>query len=156
MPVYPKSVPPSAPAKPQPFQWVWPVEAGWGVLQIGRSVYVLHEHHYEDPDGRVVFCVRLKRRGAECEYQVTPNRDGDLACDCADATYRDRECKHVIAVRDAYAQLDRDRRLSDFLADDDPVVCPLCNGQGRGDCVGCLDNYGLVPYGATEEGAASW
>src|SRR5262245_11085358 len=104
MAIFPKPAhagnPALAPA--QPYQWVWPVEAGFGVLQIGKSVYVLHEHHYEDPDGRVVFCVRLRRRGAECEYQVTPNRDGDLACDCADATYRDRACKHVHAVRDAY------------------------------------------------------
>jgi hypothetical protein len=118
MQIYPKPVPASPPATPQPFKWLWPVEAGFGVLQIGQSVYVVHECHFDDENGRTCFCVRLRRHGAECEYQVCLNRDDDLACDCPDATYRDRECKHVAAIRDAYAQLDRDRRLADFLASD--------------------------------------
>jgi hypothetical protein len=90
---------------------------GWGLLQIGDKTYAVHECHFDDADGRTCFCVRLRRHAGEIEYQLCQNRDNDLACDCPDATYRQRQCKHASAVTDAYAQLDRDRRLDDFLAD---------------------------------------
>jgi hypothetical protein len=118
MPVYPKPVPQSPPATPQPFKWLWAPRQGFGVLQIGQSVYVVHECHFDDDNGRQCFCVRLRRHGAEYEYQICQTRDNDLTCDCADSVYRQRECKHVAAVRDAYAQLDRQQRLDDFMASD--------------------------------------
>jgi hypothetical protein len=119
MSLYPKPVPPSPPATPQPFQWLMKPQAGWGLLQIGQTVYAVHECHFEQDNGQMCFCVRLRRSAGQVEYQICQDRDNDLACDCPDATYRERECKHVHAVRDAYAQLDRDRRLDDFLADTD-------------------------------------
>src|SRR5262245_55176841 len=114
MAAYPKPfpVPTPAAATPQPFRWLMKPQAGWGMLQIGERTYAVHESHFDDDNGRQCFCVRLKRQGAELECQLCQNRDGDLACDCPNAIYRQREtsCKHVHAVRDAYAQLDRDRR----------------------------------------------
>jgi hypothetical protein len=107
-------------------------------LQIGDTTYAVHECHFDDADGRTCFCVRLRRHAGEVEYQLCLNRDNDLACDCADATYRRRECKHVHAIRDAYADLDRERRLMDFLDDAtaelDQIMadCPLC-GAPLGD-----------------------
>ena len=125
MQVYPKPVPQSPPAAAQPHKWLWHPRHGWGVLQIGTTVYVVHECHFDDDNCRRCFCVRLRKHDSEVEYQLCLNRDGDLACDCPDAIYRQREteCKHVHAVRDAYAQLDRDQRLADFIAGpDDPVA----------------------------------
>jgi hypothetical protein len=121
-----------------------PPRAGWGLLQIGQTVYAVHECHFEDADGRTCFCVRLRRSAGQVEYQLCQDRDNDLACDCPDATYRERECKHVHAVRDAYAALDRDRRLSDFLADDETVPCPECNCHDSRYCRTC-DGIGEVP-----------
>jgi hypothetical protein len=108
-------------------------QAGWGMLQIGQTVYAVHECHFDDADGRTCFCVRLRRQGAELEYQLCQNRDNELACDCPDATYRQHSCKHVAAVTDAYAALDRDQRLADFIAGpDDPTVALISEGWCRG------------------------
>jgi hypothetical protein len=157
-------------AAARPYQWLMPPRGGWGLLQIGETVYAVHECHFDDPDGRTCFCVRLRRQAGLIEYRLCLNRDNELACDCPDATYRDRECKHVHAVRDGYAQLDRERRLADFLApnaDADRVLdesartgeacgivrphaagervpCPECDGRGDRYCRTC-DGIGAVP-----------
>jgi len=107
-----------APAPAQQYQWLLTPRNGWGLLQIGDKVYAVHECHFEDGDGRTCFCVRLRRHAGEVEYQLCLNRDNDLACDCPDATYRNRQCKHATAVTDAYADLNREQRLADFLVDD--------------------------------------
>jgi hypothetical protein len=133
---YPKPVPQSPSVTPKPWRWLWTPHHGWGVLQIGDTPYVVREQHFTDPDGRTCFCVSLRRNGAEADYQLCLNRDNELACDCPDATYRDRECKHVHAVRDAYSQLDRARRLADFVSGsvlpDDPTVALISEGWCRG------------------------
>jgi hypothetical protein len=133
MSLYPKPVAPSAPAPPQPHKWIWPPEAGWGVLQIGQSAYVVNECHFEHENGQRCFCVRLKRHGADMDYQVCQDRDNELRCDCPDSVYRGRECKHVAAVRDAYAELDRANRLAAFLVGpDDPAASLAAKGWETG------------------------
>lgn len=117
MPVYPKPLPPSPRATPQPFKWLLPPTAGQGLLQIGQSVYLVTECHFTEDDGRTTFCVRLRRQGAEMTYQLCQDRDNLVVCDCPDSVYRGRQCKHATAIVDAYASLDRERRLSDFLDD---------------------------------------
>jgi hypothetical protein len=46
--------------------------------------------------------VRLKKVTGE-EWQLSPNADGELLCDCPDAVYRQHEttCKHAVAMKDA-------------------------------------------------------
>src|SRR5262245_35292522 len=102
MSIYPKPVPASPPVTPQPYKWLLEPRGGWGLLQIGATAYAVTELHFEDPDGGTCFCVRLQRHAGQIEYQLCQNRENDLACDCPDATYRRRECKHVHAIRDAY------------------------------------------------------
>jgi hypothetical protein len=48
-------------------------------------------------------------------HRLCRDRDGDLACNCPDATYRERACKHVQALIAAYSELDRAERLFLFL-----------------------------------------
>jgi hypothetical protein len=118
MSLYPKVLPPSPPAPVQPWKWLLPPVNGQGILQIGQSAYLVTETHFEHENGQVCFCVQLKRQNCEHVYQICADRDHELRCDCPDSVYRDRECKHCAAVRDAYADLDRQDRLSDFLAVD--------------------------------------
>jgi hypothetical protein len=85
-------------------------------LTIGEALYQLSEIEftYENGQGGRLWLVR-KPDGTE--YQITLNRDGDLCCDCPDATFRHREttCKHVSALKAALEQLDREERLACWL-----------------------------------------
>jgi hypothetical protein len=111
----------AAPAKSVPeaplFSWVLPPVQGWGLLTIRDTLYRVQEVPYEESDGTPRMIVKLARAGAECEYQLSPNADGDLCCDCPDAIYRDhaRCCKHVLAVTAAYDWLANSDRLDAFL-----------------------------------------
>lgn len=116
-------VKPSKPTKPAaehpPYEWLLTPTAGIGLLAIRGTAYRLLEVEWDEPNGvrRVLFKLR-KMDGTE--YQLTPDTDGQLRCDCADAIFRNREhcCKHVQAVNAAYAELDRRQQLDDFLSDD--------------------------------------
>jgi hypothetical protein len=123
-----KSAAPAKSDKPEAplFAWVLPPVQGWGLLQVRGTIYRLREVHYDESDGTPRMLVRLLRAGAEQEYQLARNTDGHLACDCADAIYRQHEttCKHVTAVTAAYAELDRQSRLAEFL-DSDPEAATL-------------------------------
>jgi hypothetical protein len=114
----PASPPAAPPPAPQPtWKWLWKPQHGWGVLQIGETVYVVREQNFQDGNGRQCFSVKLMcYDDADREYTLCPNRDGDLACDCPDAFWRNRECKHVHTIRDAYADLYNQAALDDFLA----------------------------------------
>jgi hypothetical protein len=43
-------------------------------------------------------------------YRIVCDRDGNLSCDCPDATYRERTCKHATALREAYQWLEDQQR----------------------------------------------
>jgi hypothetical protein len=58
------------------------------VLQIGRAYYWLIPLR---PGWR------LKKRTGKC-YDVRIDQTGAVACDCADATFRQRRCKHLRAL----------------------------------------------------------
>ena len=134
-----------------------PGDDGWGLLDINGTLYRLLEVNYFEPNRQPRMLVRLLRAGAECEYVLSPDCDGTLRCDCADAIYRQHErcCKHVRGVTAAYEILREQRRLSDvlddatrepdgILADDDGrVPCPACEGRGDRFCVLC-DGIGEV------------
>jgi hypothetical protein len=123
-------VPPAPPAAAaQRHQWLWKPQHGWGVLQIGETVYVVREQHFQDGNGRTCFSVRLMHYDdGDRDYTLCLNRDGDLTCTCPDTFWRNRECKHVRAVRDAYADLYRQAAI-DFLdgagAELDRLLPPL-------------------------------
>jgi hypothetical protein len=122
MSVYPKPAPQSPPATPQPFEWLMPPQAGFGMLRIGTTTYAVREVEYDEPNGRQRMLVRLAKMDGTV-YQLTPDADDLMQCDCADSVFRQRRCKHSLAIVDAYADLNREQRLADFIAGpDDPVA----------------------------------
>jgi hypothetical protein len=148
--------PETAPKPPPTVQWACEPFDGWGLLQINDTLYRVQEVPYSESDGTPRMLVRLLRAGAEMEYQVSPDSDGSPCCDCPHACYRDaaRTCKHAVGVGIAYQQLDRQRRLSDFLDDGGRpgcVPCPACGGRGERYCPGGCDGLGELP---AEGGAA--
>lgn len=58
------------------------------VLQIGRAYYWLSPLR---PGWRLT-----KRSGKS--YDVRADASGGVSCDCADATFRQRKCKHLAAL----------------------------------------------------------
>lgn len=91
----------------RPWRWLrrpcWPctlLPAGQpGVLEIGARAYaVLPLGEYPSRGFRVT-----SDRG-DC-YDLDAANPRALICDCPDATFRGRECKHARAVREAIASL---------------------------------------------------
>src|SRR5262245_11834089 len=111
--------PAEAPKPPPVVEWVAEPVHNWGLLEINGTVYRLAEVHYFESDSTPRMLVRLLRAGAPMEYQLSPDCDGTLHCDCPHACYRDaaRTCKHAVGVTLAYEMLNRERRLSDWLDD---------------------------------------
>jgi hypothetical protein len=172
-----KPRPPAAetPKPAPPGAWLCEPVDGWGLLTIGETTYRVAEVEYDEPNGQRRMIVKLARAGAEMEYQLSPDADGELCCDCPHAIYRDpaRTCKHVVAVKAAYDMLSRRQRLDDFLdppplhlldeiddqlaalerdADDGRVPCPTCNYHDSRYCPTC-DGIGEVP--AVAKGGAA-
>jgi hypothetical protein len=88
-------------AKPVRREWQWVVSigkvSGVGVLDINGAVYTVTLLHL---DGRVIAYRLEKLDGATYDIDATGPQ---WTCDCPDATYRQRECKHLRAVRAALA-----------------------------------------------------
>jgi hypothetical protein len=128
--------------------WLARPVCGWGLLVIRGTCYSVHEVEYTEEDGTPRMYVRL-RKADGTEYQVVPTPEsGRLDCDCGDQTFRgdrdpDHRCKHIRVLTDAYAAIERDRRLSDFVAGT-RGPCPECNGRGERYCKTC-DGIGEVP-----------
>jgi YD repeat-containing protein len=98
-------------------EWAWvipPAADLVGYLDIRGTIYRVSEQQFEYDSG---LAGRLwdVRKPDGTTYRVTLDADGALACDCPDATYRERECKHCRHVRDAYAELARVAALDAFL-----------------------------------------
>jgi hypothetical protein len=98
--------------------WAWLLRPGVdlvGYLAINGVAYQVREEQF-DHDGMADRLWDLRKPDGTT-YRLCRDRDADLTCDCPDATYRGRACKHVHAVQAAYAQLGREQRLADFLGD---------------------------------------
>jgi hypothetical protein len=85
--------------RPVTYQWVVPIGAvsGVGVLDINGAVYTVTLLHQ---DGRVIAYRLEKLDGATYDIDATAPQ---WICDCPDATYRQRACKHVKALQAALA-----------------------------------------------------
>jgi hypothetical protein len=119
----PPSVPPVQPAEVRPAaDWAWliPPANGVGYLAVNGNAYHVTEQQFEYESGQGGRLWRVRKPDGT-EYQLTLNADGDLQCDCPDATYRCRACKHVHAIRAAYAELDRREALDRFLSASQPA-----------------------------------
>jgi hypothetical protein len=109
------------PPAARPLTWYWllrPQVDLVGYLAINGAAYQVREQQFEYETGMAGRLWDLRKPDGTT-YRLTLNHDGDLACDCPDATYRGRACKHVHAVQAAYEQLDREERLAAFL--DEPT-----------------------------------
>jgi len=117
--------PAPSPAAPPSWEWLLTPDNGQGFLEINGTLYKVTEFGFTYDNGAGGRLWKL-RKADGTEYQLTQTADADLACDCPDATYRGRECKHVLAVREAYAALDRSDRLGRWLAamETPADVCP--------------------------------
>ncbi len=102
-------------AKPLSWSWLLRPQAGAGYLEINGTLYHVAEQQFEYDRG---MAGRLwdVRKPDGTTYRVCENAEGELACDCPDATFRTRRCKHATAVREAYAALEAEERLAAFLA----------------------------------------
>jgi hypothetical protein len=108
----PTTRPAAAPA--QPWKWLVRPVRRQGLLQIGQTLYLVTDVELDHENGMCGRIWQLKKADGS-EYQITLDRSGELACDCPDATYRQRQCKHVPAVVEAYSELDRAADLERFL-----------------------------------------
>jgi hypothetical protein len=80
-------------------KWVVPIGpvSHTGVLEINRTVYTVTVLYL---DGRTAGYQLEKLGGPVYDIDATAP---EWRCDCPDAIYRERECKHVRAVRAALA-----------------------------------------------------
>lgn len=94
-----------------------------GFLEIEGDVYQVVEINFNDDTG--AGCRLWRLNNGKNEWQVTMDRQGDLACDCPDAVFGKRECgcKHARAIVAAYEYLETMRRIENAieteLANDD-------------------------------------
>jgi hypothetical protein len=121
---------PAKPAKPEAplYSWTLPPVQGWGLITIRGVLYRLREIQYDESDGTPRMLVKLRKQDGT-EYQLTPDQEHRLLCDCPWGSYKPVEegcksCKHREAVLAAYADLDRQARLAEFL-DSDPEAATL-------------------------------
>jgi hypothetical protein len=122
----PPRKPSPSPAAAEP-EWHWLIRPhfGRGYLEINETVYQLTEVQFEYENGMAGRLWQVAKSDGTV-YQLTSDRDGELSCDCPDATYRQRACKHVAALVAALAELDRAERLRLFLAPElDPADPPF-------------------------------
>jgi len=62
-----------------------------GVVEIQGDTYLVRYHN----EGEEIAGIRLVKIGAGgAPYDIGP----DGLCDCADCTFRERECKHMVAL----------------------------------------------------------
>src|SRR4051812_13309586 len=97
--------PPRHAPPPVPVAWEWiflPVTnpdtgATVGYLRIGQTAYCVSEIPFTHHDGSAGRLWRLLKPD-QTVYQVVinPATSGGLECDCPDATFRDRACKHAV------------------------------------------------------------
>jgi hypothetical protein len=99
--------------------WRWVITPGAdlvGYLDIRGTIYRGREQQFEYENG---MAGRLwdVRKPDGTTYRLTLNAEGELACDCPDATYRrdGHGCKHCTSIQAAYAELDRLAALDAFL-----------------------------------------
>jgi hypothetical protein len=79
-------------------RWILPIgETGTGVLEINGTAYEVTV--FKEEGG--VAGYRLQKFNGPA-YDIDARLD-QWTCDCPDATYRERECKHVKALRAALA-----------------------------------------------------
>jgi hypothetical protein len=79
-------------------KWVLPIgETGTGVLAINGTDYTVTVLRNQDR----VTGYRLQKLDGTV-YDIDAGRE-QWGCDCPDATYRERQCKHVKALRAALA-----------------------------------------------------
>jgi hypothetical protein len=101
----------SATVAPPAWRWVLKPSNGQGFLLIGETLYCVTDEAFEYENGMGGRLWRLKKSDGTV-YQLTMDAEGDLQCDCPDATYRQRTCRHCIAIREAFAALDSSARLA--------------------------------------------
>jgi hypothetical protein len=79
-------------------KWVLPIgETGTGVLAINGTDYTVTSLQNQDR----VTGYRLQKLSGTV-YDIDASRE-QWGCDCPDATYRERQCKHVKALQAALA-----------------------------------------------------
>lgn len=88
-------------------RWLKRPQNGVGYLQINETQYRISEQEYTICDswaGRLWWL----SQGDGTVYQIAQDRDGDLCCDCASSIYNGdgKNCKHIRAIRAAYAWLE--------------------------------------------------
>jgi hypothetical protein len=80
-------------------RWILPIEGTAGVLAINGTAYAVTVLE----DRGAVIGYRLQKAGGS-PYDINSTAN-PWTCDCPDALYRQRECKHVLALRAALAVL---------------------------------------------------
>ncbi|MFL5329160.1 MAG: hypothetical protein ACJ8C4_09595 [Gemmataceae bacterium] len=76
-----------------------------GYIRIGQTVYRVREVMFTHQDGSGDRLWQLTKTD-QTQYQIVPNPETGLECDCPDAVYRERTCKHVTVIRAAYGLID--------------------------------------------------
>jgi hypothetical protein len=110
---------PAVPAFPA-WEWLCRPTNGQGFLAIAGTTYMTRETQFEHDNGMGGRLWELRKADGTA-YTLTVNADAELACDCPDATYRHRECKHVTSLKAALAELDRRAALDRWLGAMEPV-----------------------------------
>jgi hypothetical protein len=110
----PSVQPAHPPVTPPAWRWVQKPHNGQGFLLIGVTLYLVTDEVFEYENGMAGRLFKL-RKSDGTTYQLTLTADAFLGCDCPDATYRERSCKHCIAVAEAFRDLDRCERLTRWL-----------------------------------------
>lgn len=114
---------------PDPVEWSWVFRPSYnpdnnttvGYLRIGSTIYCVREVIFTHPDESGGRLWQLTK-GDDTQYQACVNpATGDLECDCPDATYRERPCKHVMAVQAAYGLIDTLVAIASAV----PADCPF-------------------------------
>jgi hypothetical protein len=101
--------------------WSWLVRPGAGLvgfLRINDTLYRVSEQQFTYDNGLAGRLWDLTKSDGT-NYRLTETAEGELACDCQDALYRQHEhtCKHCTSLRAAYLKLADDERLTAFQAD---------------------------------------
>jgi hypothetical protein len=123
---------PAAPVAPPPPvampEWHWLLEPshGRGYLSINGTIYQTTEIGFTFDNGQGGRLWDLTKADGTT-YRLCADHDADLTCDCPDATYRERTCKHVLALQAGFNELNRLERLRNWLAATLPIIagCPF-------------------------------
>lgn len=88
-------------------------------MRIEDTVYRVREVMFEHPDGSGARLWHLFKPD-QTRFQVVPDPEYGLQCDCPKATISRFECEHVRAIRSAYTLIDTLNAIATASPSDDP------------------------------------